>query len=260
MLHARGGAESPAEQRSNGVHVHRVRRAAQAAPTSSEFVAWVERMNADMVERRARARRPLRRSTSSTATTGSSPPPASSSRRRFGAPLGRRRSTRPSTAATRAGSTSIRSRTSTASSDGSPNRADAVITCSHYMRDHVADIFGLDDQRVARDPERDRPARPAASSRPTSTRCAPSSPQPHEQLRAAGRPARLREGLPDRAGGAAGRDRAASATSASWSPAPARHESRAAAQARGAGPASSTAPSWAGSATTCCTRSTASPT
>ncbi|MBB4664380.1 glycosyltransferase family 4 protein [Conexibacter arvalis] len=29
------------------------------------------------------------------------------------------------------------------------NRADAVITCSHYMRDHVSDIYGLDDQRVA---------------------------------------------------------------------------------------------------------------
>ena len=29
------------------------------------------------------------------------------------------------------------------------NNADAVITCSHYMRDHVSDIYGLDDQRVA---------------------------------------------------------------------------------------------------------------
>ena len=28
------------------------------------------------------------------------------------------------------------------------NGADAVITCSHYMRDHVTDVFGLDDQRV----------------------------------------------------------------------------------------------------------------
>jgi glycogen(starch) synthase len=27
--------------------------------------------------------------------------------------------------------------------------ADAVITCSHYMRDHVADIYGLDEGRVA---------------------------------------------------------------------------------------------------------------
>ena len=29
------------------------------------------------------------------------------------------------------------------------NRADAVITCSHYMRDHVADVFGLEEERVA---------------------------------------------------------------------------------------------------------------
>ena len=29
------------------------------------------------------------------------------------------------------------------------NSADAVITCSHYMRDHVADIYGLDEARVA---------------------------------------------------------------------------------------------------------------
>ncbi|HKG39933.1 MAG TPA: glycosyltransferase family 4 protein [Conexibacter sp.] len=29
------------------------------------------------------------------------------------------------------------------------NEADAVITCSHYMRDHVADIYGLEETRVA---------------------------------------------------------------------------------------------------------------
>jgi glycogen(starch) synthase len=29
------------------------------------------------------------------------------------------------------------------------NRAEAVITCSAYMRDHVSDIYGLDDTRVA---------------------------------------------------------------------------------------------------------------
>ena len=25
------------------------------------------------------------------------------------------------------------------------NRAERVITCSHYMREHVADIYGLDE-------------------------------------------------------------------------------------------------------------------
>ncbi len=29
------------------------------------------------------------------------------------------------------------------------NKADAVITCSHYMRDHVSDIYELDEARVA---------------------------------------------------------------------------------------------------------------
>ena len=29
------------------------------------------------------------------------------------------------------------------------NRADRVITCSHYMRDHVADIYGLEERRIA---------------------------------------------------------------------------------------------------------------
>jgi len=29
------------------------------------------------------------------------------------------------------------------------NRADAVITCSHYMRAHVSDVFGLEESRVA---------------------------------------------------------------------------------------------------------------
>jgi glycogen(starch) synthase len=29
------------------------------------------------------------------------------------------------------------------------NRADGVITCSHYMRGHVADIYGLDEERVS---------------------------------------------------------------------------------------------------------------
>jgi glycogen(starch) synthase len=29
------------------------------------------------------------------------------------------------------------------------NRAEHVITCSHYMRDHVADVFGLDEHRIS---------------------------------------------------------------------------------------------------------------
>ena len=29
------------------------------------------------------------------------------------------------------------------------NRADRVITCSHYMRDHVADVYGLEESRIS---------------------------------------------------------------------------------------------------------------
>ena len=46
------------------------------------------------------------------------------------------------------------------------NRAERVITCSAYMREHVADIYGLEESRVARDPERDRPVRARAGGRP----------------------------------------------------------------------------------------------
>jgi glycogen(starch) synthase len=44
----RGGEESPAEELMNGVHVHRVREPTRPAELN-EFVAWVERMNSDML-------------------------------------------------------------------------------------------------------------------------------------------------------------------------------------------------------------------
>ena len=44
----RGGEESPAEERRAGVHIHRIREPRR--PTElGEFVAWVERMNSDML-------------------------------------------------------------------------------------------------------------------------------------------------------------------------------------------------------------------
>ena len=44
--------------------------------------------------------------------------------------------------------------------------ADRVITCSPYMRGHVAEAFGIAPRPDDRDPERDRPDRPAAGRRP----------------------------------------------------------------------------------------------
>src|SRR5258706_3472915 len=44
----RGGEESPAEERGRGVHIHRILEPKR--PTDlGEFVAWVERMNSDML-------------------------------------------------------------------------------------------------------------------------------------------------------------------------------------------------------------------
>ena len=46
------------------------------------------------------------------------------------------------------GRTSTRSRTSTAWSSGWSRAADRVITCSAYMREHVADAFGIAADRI----------------------------------------------------------------------------------------------------------------
>ena len=86
------------------------------------------------------------------------------------------------------------------------NRAERVITCSAYMREHVADIYGLEESRVAVIPNGIDPSElvPVDDLDTLRGRFA----QPAREARAAGRPARLREGLPARARGAAGPDRA----------------------------------------------------
>ena len=138
------------------------------------------------------------------------------------------------------------------------NRAEQVIACSAYMRDHIADIYAIEEERDRRDPERDRPRRPAARRRPR-RRCAARFAAPRREAGAAGRAARLREGLPGRARGDAAGDRGARGRAL-----PGRRlghrTSRSCARRRPSSGSTSTAPSWAGSATTCCTRSTGSPT
>ena len=81
------------------------------------------------------------------------------------------------------------------------NRAERVITCSAYMREHVADIYGLEESRVAVipngiDPSELVPVDDLDTLRGALRRAG-------RAARAAGRPARLREGLPARARGAA---------------------------------------------------------
>ena len=96
-------------------------------------------------------------------------------------------------------------------------RADGVITCSHYMRGHVADVFGIDEAAVTVIPNGIDPEDLVAGRRPR--RAAGALRRARRAARAAHRPARLREGLPGRARRAARRHRARSAACASSSPA-----------------------------------------
>ena len=139
--------------------------------------------------------------------------------------------------------------------DGPPRRRDHRLLALHARarRRH------LRRRRVRhhRDPQRHRPRRPAAGRRPG--RAARPVRAARRAPAAARRPARLREGLPVRAGGAAGRHGRACPTCASSSPAPA-PTSRSCASRRPRWAWTRTAPSRAGSATTCCTRCIGSPT
>jgi glycogen(starch) synthase len=60
-------------------------------------------------------------------------------------------------------------------------RADRVIVCSHYMRGHVADVFGVEEAAVTVIPNGIDPGRPRAGRRPR---------RPARALRAAAREAR----------------------------------------------------------------------
>ena len=115
------------------------------------------------------------------------------------------------------------------------NRSDRVIACSHYMREQIADIFGVDGGADRGDPERDRPRRPAAPGRRRAGAPARRVRRARREARAADRPPRLREGLPARAGGDAAADRGGCPGPASWSPAPAPTRPSCAARPRSSG-------------------------
>ena len=112
----RGREESPSEEVVQGVHLHRVREPLRPAELG-EFIAWVEHMNTDMlaagVELGDRFDFDLVHGHDWLVAMA-----CDHLARRFGAPWSRP-SMPPSTAATRAGSTSTRSPTSTGSSAGS---------------------------------------------------------------------------------------------------------------------------------------------
>ena len=141
----RGGEESPPEEEAAGVHIHRVREPKR--PTDlGEFVAWVERMNADMLA----AGVELGDSHEFDLVHGHDWLVAMACdhlARRFGAPL-----------VTTIHATEYGRHQGWVEEHPQShihgverwitNRADRVIACSYYMREQIADIFGVPDERI----------------------------------------------------------------------------------------------------------------
>ena len=142
----RGGEESPAEENAAGVAIHRVREPKR--PTDlGEFVAWVERMNSDMlaagVELGDRFDFDLVHGHDWLVAMA-----GDHLARRFGCPL-----------VTTVHATEHGRHQGWV--DKHPqsyihgverwitNRAEAVIVCSFYMREQIVDIFGVPDENVA---------------------------------------------------------------------------------------------------------------
>lgn len=142
----RGREESPAEELVGGVHIHRVIEPTR--PTDlGEFVAWVERMNADMlaagVELGDRFDFDLVHGHDWLVAMA-----CDHLARRFACPL----------VATIHATEHGRHQGWVDKHPQShihgverwiTNRADRVIACSYYMREQVADIFGVDEKRIA---------------------------------------------------------------------------------------------------------------
>src|SRR4051794_31747285 len=142
----RGGEESPAEERRGGVHIHRIREPRR--PTElGEFVAWVERMNSDMLA----AGVELGDRYSFDLVHGHDWLVANACdhlAKRFDAPLlmtihatehGRHQ-----------GWVEDHPQTYIHGVERwIANRSGRVIACSQYMSEQIADIFGVDEKRVS---------------------------------------------------------------------------------------------------------------
>ena len=142
----RGGEESPAEERATGVWIHRIREPNR--PTDlGEFVAWVERMNSDMLA----AGVELGDRLSFDVVHGHDWLVANACdhlAKRFGVPLvttihatehGRHQ-----------GWVEQHPQTYIHGVERwITNRSERVIACSHYMREQVVDIFGVEESKVS---------------------------------------------------------------------------------------------------------------
>jgi glycogen synthase len=142
----RGDDRMAPEEEMEGVHIHRVREPRKPGDLT-EFVAWIEHMNADMLAAGLELGERLEFDLVHghdwlVATAGDE------LARRLGCPwvvtihateYGRHQGW-----VEQHPQSHIH-----AVETWMANNADAVITCSHYMRDHVADVYGLDESRVA---------------------------------------------------------------------------------------------------------------
>src|SRR3954468_4193786 len=142
----RGGARSAAREERHGVHVHRI--AEPEIPGDLDaFVAWVRRMNAHMLRAGAELVDELEPDLvhGHDWLVGGA---ADLLARRAGAPL---LATIHATEHGRHNGWVDKPPQSTIHGlEGRfARRADRVIVCSHYMRGHVADVFGLDETRVS---------------------------------------------------------------------------------------------------------------
>ncbi len=141
----RGGEESRAEEVINGVHVHRVVEPTRPADLN-EFVAWVERMNSDMLA----AGVELGDRYDFDVVHGHDWLVANAGdhlAKRFGAPLV---TTIHATEHGRHQGWVERHPQSYIHGVEKwiTNRAERVIACSYYMREQIADIFGVEEERV----------------------------------------------------------------------------------------------------------------
>ncbi|HSJ18252.1 MAG TPA: glycosyltransferase family 4 protein [Solirubrobacterales bacterium] len=175
----RGGEESPPEEVAGGVAIHRVREPTRPRDLG-EFVAWVEHMNADMlaagVELGDRFEFDLVHGHDWLVAAA-----CDHLARRFGAPLvttihateyGRHQ-----------GWVEVHPQSYIHGVERwITNRSDRVIACSYYMREQVADIFGVEEERVGVIPNGIDPGELRPHDGPALERLRADFAEPHESL------------------------------------------------------------------------------